>query len=56
MRKVISARDIEELIRTGGNAGQLPTEAILTPSARDLLRDLEMNGKPAGARSSVSPN
>lgn len=48
MKKVISAKDIEELIRKGGNPAQLPGDAIITPAARDLLRDLELNGKPAG--------
>jgi L-fuculose-phosphate aldolase len=44
MKPVISARDIEELLRTGGDPRSLPADAILTPSARDLLRDLEFNG------------
>src|SRR6266496_1188415 len=39
MRPVISAKDIEELLRNGGDPTRLPTDAILTPSARDLLRD-----------------
>jgi L-fuculose-phosphate aldolase len=41
MRTVISARDIEELLANGGNAASLPADALITPSARDLLRDLE---------------
>jgi len=44
MKTVVSARDIEELIRSGGDANSVPADAILTPSARDLLRDLEMEG------------
>ncbi len=53
MKNVISARDIEELLRTGGDINSLPTDAIFTPSARDRLRDLELypaksgNGTPA---------
>jgi L-fuculose-phosphate aldolase len=39
MKNVISARDIEELIAKGGDASAIPSDAILTPSARDLLRD-----------------
>ena len=41
MKTVISARDIEELLGQGGSASSLPSDAIFTPSARDLLRDLE---------------
>src|SRR5881227_2648184 len=46
MKTVISARDIEELLAKGGSASSLPSDAIFTPSARDLLRDLESrNGR-----------
>lgn len=40
MRKVITARDIEDLLRQGVSlpAG-LPPDALLTPSARDALRE-----------------
>ena len=47
MKNVISARDIEEMIRKGGDVQILPADAILTPSARDLLRDLENGGATA---------
>jgi len=57
MSKVITARDIEELIRNGGSPTSLPGDAIITPSARDLIRDLENkaaytggNGEPAAAK------
>jgi L-fuculose-phosphate aldolase len=50
MKTVISARDIEELLRGGGSVGSLPGDAIYTPSARDLMRDLEAKGaRPAPA-------
>jgi L-fuculose-phosphate aldolase len=39
MKKVVSAKDIEDLLRQGGDLNSLPAEAIYTPSARDLLRD-----------------
>lgn len=52
MKKVISARDIEDLIRKGGDPAQLPADAIITPAARDLLRDLQLNGKPQVKRPS----
>ncbi len=41
MKPVISARDIEDLLRGGGDVSSLPADAIYTPSARDLLADLE---------------
>jgi L-fuculose-phosphate aldolase len=58
MKTVVSARDIEELIRSGGDANSVPADAILTPSARDLLRDLEIEGggkpKPAAVAKAAS--
>src|SRR3984957_6492486 len=55
MKTVISARDIEELLSRGGDIKSLPTDAIITPSARDLMRDLENRGlaKTNGAVSSA---
>ena len=44
MRAIISAREMEEMLRNGGNAGSIPADAIITPAARDLLRDFENNG------------
>jgi L-fuculose-phosphate aldolase len=41
MSTVISAKDIEDLLAKGGDVKNLPTDAILTPSAKDLLRDLK---------------
>src|ERR1700760_1175818 len=54
MKPIISAREIEELLRNGGNAGSIPTDAILTPSARDVLRDFENNGKYSNGSSPVA--
>ena len=39
MKTVISAKDIEDLLQTGGDLNSLPADAVYTPSARDLLRD-----------------
>lgn len=39
MRQVISVKDLEEMLRNGRDIGALPDDAILTPSARDFLRD-----------------
>ena len=33
--------DIEEMLRNGGDLKNLPSDALITPSARDLLRELE---------------
>ncbi len=41
MKQVISVRDLEEMLRQGKDVRALPEEALLTPSARDFLRDLE---------------
>src|SRR5215470_1101555 len=41
MKQVISVRDLEEMLRTGKDVRSLPADALLTPSARDLLRELE---------------
>ena len=44
MKKVISLRDVEDLVRQGQSLHHLPEDTILTPSAREFLHDLEMNG------------
>jgi L-fuculose-phosphate aldolase len=43
MKTIISLKEAEELLRNGG-VSSLPADAILTPSARDLVRDFENNG------------
>jgi L-fuculose-phosphate aldolase len=49
MKQVISVRDLEEMVRGGQDVRALPEDALLTPSARDFLRDLD------GARGLKSP-
>ena len=44
MSRVISVRDLQEMIRSGQGVGSLPADAILTPSARDFLHDWETDG------------
>jgi L-fuculose-phosphate aldolase len=44
MKKVISVRDVQEMVRNGQDARSLTADAILTPSARDLLFELETHG------------
>jgi L-fuculose-phosphate aldolase len=41
MKQVISVRDLEEMVKNDKDLGALPTDALLTPSARDFLRDRE---------------
>jgi L-fuculose-phosphate aldolase len=45
MKQVISVRDLEEMQRNGKDVRMLPDDVILTPSARDFLRDYETTGK-----------
>jgi len=40
MSTVISAKDIENILAKGGDVKSLPADAILTPSAKDLLGEL----------------
>ncbi|MHC1766254.1 MAG: class II aldolase/adducin family protein [Verrucomicrobiia bacterium] len=55
MKTVLSARDIEDMLRDGKDLAGIPEDVILTPSARDLLRDVSVratNGalsRPAGS-------
>jgi L-fuculose-phosphate aldolase len=48
MSQVISVRDIQEMIRSGQGVN-IPADAIVTPSARELLQDIETNGARAVA-------
>jgi L-fuculose-phosphate aldolase len=44
MKNVISLKDLERMQREGKSLSSLPEGAILTPSARDFLNELELNG------------
>lgn len=41
MKQIISVRDLEELVKNGKDLGSLAVDALLTPSARDFLREHE---------------
>src|SRR4051812_18943693 len=41
MRPVVSVRDIEEMVRSGKDPKFLPENALLTPAAKDYLREME---------------
>ena len=45
MKPVISVRDLEEMLRNGQDLRSLPDNAILTPSARDFVREFESGGR-----------
>lgn len=44
MKNIISLRDLENMVRNGQDVRNLPADAILTPSARDLLLEMEIRG------------
>ena len=44
MNRIISVRDVRDMVRKGQDLKNLPSDAILTPSARDLLFELQTNG------------
>jgi L-fuculose-phosphate aldolase len=52
MKQVISVKDLEEMVRQGKDVRALSADALLTPSARDFLRELEgwAKGEGRGAR------
>jgi L-fuculose-phosphate aldolase len=57
MKNVISAKDIEDLLARGGSVNSLPSDAILTPSAKDVLRDLQRrNGGAVPTSDSAATN
>lgn len=57
MKKIISAKDIEDLIAKGGDVKKLPAGAVITPSARDLIRSLENGtGKSASGKGNKGSN
>jgi L-fuculose-phosphate aldolase len=45
MKQIISVKDLEEMVRNGKDARALSEDVLLTPSARDFLRELEGNGR-----------
>jgi L-fuculose-phosphate aldolase len=55
MPAVITAREIEDLITQGGNPDNLPADAILTPSAKDVLRSRANARSATGASPALTP-
>jgi L-fuculose-phosphate aldolase len=56
MKTVISLRDLEEMVRNGQDPRSISQEVILTPSARDFLRDFEGRGKMKAAALPAAPS
>src|SRR2546430_8714937 len=48
MKQIVSVKDLEDMTRNGQDLRSLPSDALLTPSARDYLRDLEAPGNHNG--------
>jgi L-fuculose-phosphate aldolase len=46
MKKIISVKDVQDMVRSGQSVSSLPADGLLTPSARDFLRDLESKQSP----------
>jgi L-fuculose-phosphate aldolase len=55
MKTVISAKEIEEIIARGDDVDAATRDAILTPSAKDALRDHSNSRRGTGNRASPSP-
>jgi L-fuculose-phosphate aldolase len=51
MKQIVSVKDLEDMTRNGQDLRSLPSDALLTPSARDYLRDLEAPGNHNGRTS-----
>ncbi len=55
MKSVLTARDIEAIIAKGGDPNAATTDAILTPSARDALRDFANARRGSAATAAGAP-
>ena len=56
MKPVYTAKHIKDLIRSGKGACSIPEDAILTPSAKDLLKDLKRSSNGSSNAGSASRN
>lgn len=59
MKQVLSANDILSIIKSGQGVQSISPDAILTPSARDILREHNLDNRstsPAGGNASASPS
>ena len=44
MSRIISIKDVKEMVRNGQDVKNLPADAIITPSAKDFIFELQSNG------------
>lgn len=57
MKKVYTLKDVEDIIKNGGNFDSLPPRAILTPSARDKMNDYKRaQGKSVASITTSKPS
>lgn len=54
MKKVISTREVEDMLRQGVDLSTIPADALLTPSARDLVRDALEGGRSFSVKPTAS--
>jgi L-fuculose-phosphate aldolase len=58
-KKVFTAADIEALLKSGKSAADIPADAVLTPSAKDALRDglgpIHAGGARSASNASAEP-
>jgi L-fuculose-phosphate aldolase len=54
MPAVITAKEIEEIVAKGGDVKSIPSDAVLTPSARDAIRDLQRRNGSGGGSAGTS--
>ncbi len=54
MKKVFTAKDVEELLASGQGANAIPAGVLLTPSAKDALRDARSARRGTAAPAPVS--
>ena len=54
MAKVLTAREVEQLLKSGGVAA-IPADAVLTPSARDSIAEFKRSGGTGTAPSKKVP-
>ena len=55
MSTVITAKEVEDVIAKGGDPKSLPADAILTPSAKDAIRDHENSRRGPAIASTALP-
>jgi L-fuculose-phosphate aldolase len=55
MKKVISAKVIEKLLKEGGDPRSLPADIILTPAAKDIISNFQRSGSVKKSKKQPAP-